>query len=82
MGIVRAYRGRGLGTRLINATLEAAFGAGFVRVELDVHADNARAISLYERVGFVREGIVRDAVYVDGEYRDAITMALIRRLKV
>ena len=82
MGIVRAYRGRGLGTRLINATLEAAFGAGFVRVELDVHADNARAISLYESVGFVREGIVRDAVYVDGEYRDAITMALIRRLKV
>jgi RimJ/RimL family protein N-acetyltransferase len=47
-----------------------------------VHADNARAISLYERVGFVREGIVRDAVCVDGEYRDAITMALIRRLKV
>ena len=82
MGIVRAYRGRGLGIRLINATLEAAFGAGFVRVELDVHADNARAISLYERVGFAREGIVRDAVYVDGEYRDAITMALIRRLKV
>jgi RimJ/RimL family protein N-acetyltransferase len=82
MGIVRAYRGRGLGTRLINATLEAAFGAGFVRVELDVHADNARAISLSERVGFVREGIVRDAVYVDGEYRDAITMALLRRLKV
>src|SRR5260370_1332301 len=51
MGIVRAYRGCGLGTRLINATLEAAFGAGFVRVELDVHADNARAISLYGRVG-------------------------------
>ena len=79
MGIVPAHRGRGLGVRLLNATLEAAFGAGFVRVELDVHADNARAIGLYERVGFVREGLIRDAVHVDGKYRDAITMALIRR---
>jgi RimJ/RimL family protein N-acetyltransferase len=81
MGIVRAYRGCGLGTWLINATLEAAFGAGFVRVELNVHAENARAIALYEKVGFVREGIIRDAVHVDGEYRDAIMMALIRRTR-
>lgn len=79
MGVVPAYRGRGLGARLINSTLEAAFGVGFVRIELDVHADNARAIALYDRVGFVREGIIRDAVFVDGEDRDAFTMALIRR---
>jgi RimJ/RimL family protein N-acetyltransferase len=82
MGIIPAYRGRGLGVRLLNATLKAAFGAGFVRVELDVHADNARAIALYDRVGFVREGTIRDAFFADGEYRDAITMALIRRAKV
>jgi RimJ/RimL family protein N-acetyltransferase len=79
MGILPAYRGRRLGARLLNATLEAAFDAGFVRIEFDVHADNARAIALYERVGFVKEGILRDAVFVDGEYRDAIAMALIRR---
>ncbi|MGA7196745.1 GNAT family N-acetyltransferase [Roseiarcus sp.] len=82
MGIVPAYRGRGLGARLLNATLEAAFDAGFVRVELNVHADNGRAIALYDRVGFVREGTQRDAVFVDGEYRDAIAMALVRRAKV
>lgn len=82
MGIVPAYRGRGLGARLLNATLEAAFDAGFVRVELNVHADNGRAVALYDRVGFVREGTQRDAVFVDGEYRDAIAMALVRRAKV
>ena len=81
MGIVPAYRGRGLGLRLLDATLEAAFDASFVRVESDVHADNARAIALYERAGFVREGVTRDAVFVDGDYRDAIAMALIRRTK-
>jgi RimJ/RimL family protein N-acetyltransferase len=82
MGIIPAYRGRGLGLRLLNATLGAAFGAGFVRVELNVHADNARAIALYDKVGFAREGTQRDAVFVDGEYRDTIAMALIRRAKV
>ena len=81
MGIVPTYRGRGLGLRLLDATLEAAFDASFVRVESDVHADNARAIALYERAGFVREGVTRDAVFVDGDYRDAIAMALIRRTK-
>lgn len=79
MGIVPAYRGRGLGLKLINATLARARKAGFVRIELSVHADNARAISLYDKAGFVREGVQRDAVYVDGEYRDAIVMAIVER---
>jgi RimJ/RimL family protein N-acetyltransferase len=79
MGIIPRYRGRGLGRRLIDATLAAAFDAGFVRIELDVHADNARAIALYDRVGFVREGVTRDAFFADGTYLDAIAMAMIRR---
>ena len=74
-----SYRGHGIGLRLIQATLAQAQVAGFVRVELDVHADNARAITLYEKVGFVREGVARDAVFVDGEYRDAINMAIVDR---
>ncbi len=79
MGIVPAYRGRGLGRKLINATLAQARKAGFVRIELSVHSDNAHAISLYDKAGFVREGVQRDAVYVDGEYRDAIVMAIVER---
>jgi RimJ/RimL family protein N-acetyltransferase len=77
MGIVPAYRGRGLGLRLIKTTLEQARNTGFVRIELDVHADNARAIALYDKVGFVREGVVRAAAFIDGEYRDAIAMAIV-----
>ena len=79
MGIIPAWRGRGLGSRLIQAALAQAWAACFVRVELDVHADNARAIALYEKVGFVREGVARDAVFIDGEYRDAINMAVVDR---
>ena len=79
MGIVTSYRGRGLGLRLINETLAQARKAGFVRVELSVHADNARAIALYDKVGFVREGVQRDAIRIDGQYGDTIMMAIVER---
>jgi RimJ/RimL family protein N-acetyltransferase len=76
MGLLPAYRGRGYGRTLIETTLHAAELAGFKRVELSVHADNPRAIALYERVGFVREGIKRRAMCIDGRFGDAIMMAI------
>jgi RimJ/RimL family protein N-acetyltransferase len=79
MGILPAYRSRGLGRRLIEAALAKAREIGLTRVELSVHADNARAIALYKKVGFLTEGVVRDAICIDGEYRDAINMSLILR---
>ena len=79
MGLIPAHRGRGLGQRLIEAAIAQAREAGMVRIELGVHDDNARAIRLYEKVGFVREGVSRDAFYVDGHYTDMINMALIFR---
>jgi len=76
LGLLPAYRGRGYGRKLIEATLHAAKLAGFRRVELAVHSDNPRAIALYERTGFVREGIKRRATYIDGQFGDAIMMAI------
>ncbi|MGI2031534.1 N-acetyltransferase family protein [Rhizobium panacihumi] len=77
MGIIPGYRDRGLGRKLILATLEAAKTAGMHRVELHAHADNLRAIALYEKVGFVHEGAARDAIMIDGRYIDSVLMALI-----
>lgn len=79
MGVLPAFRGKGLGERLIRATIGDAQAKGLVRIELNVHADNARATRLYERVGFVREGIGKDAVCIDGRYIDVIRMALVSR---
>ncbi len=77
MGILPAYRGQGLGRKLIETTLRAAQEAGFIRVELDVYQDNLRALALYEKTGFVREGITRRAARIDGRFIDAIGMALL-----
>ncbi len=79
MGLVPDYRGRGIGARLMDRTLTQAFAAGFVRVELSVRSDNLRAQRLYETIGFVREGVLRHAVLVDGEFHDTVAMALIDR---
>jgi ribosomal protein S18 acetylase RimI-like enzyme len=67
-GVVPEHRGRGIGARLMDQTLKQAFAAGFVRVELNVRADNLRAIRLYEKLSFVREGVRPDAVFVGGSF--------------
>jgi ribosomal protein S18 acetylase RimI-like enzyme len=77
MGILPAFRDKGLGRRLMQATLEAAHVEGFVRVELTVNADNFRAIALYEKFGFQREGLTRDSICIDGSFRDSLVMARI-----
>ena len=49
------------------------------RVYLRVLADNRRAISSYEKSGFVKEGILRDDVCLNGKYRDIVWMAIVDR---
>ena len=77
MALRPAFRGRGLGERLVTTTLTAARTFGLKRVELTVRGDNDRAIRLYERVGFVREGERRNAVLLDGNYKNIVLMAII-----
>ena len=77
MGLIPEYRGKGLGRRLMEAALAAAHEEGFVRVELTAHADNLRAIALYEKLGFQREGLTRDSVCIDGRFVDSLVMARI-----
>ena len=80
MGLLPEFRGKGHGTKLINVILADALREGMLRVELTVHADNERAIGLYEKAGFAREGVKRDAVCIDGRYIDSILMAKLEKV--
>jgi ribosomal protein S18 acetylase RimI-like enzyme len=77
LGVSAEYRGRGIGTALLRATLEAARARGLTRVELTVREHNARATALYAKFGFEVEGVKKNAVLVDREYEDLICMALL-----
>jgi RimJ/RimL family protein N-acetyltransferase len=77
MGIVGSHRGKGIGKALMRAALEAARKAGLTRVELTVREDNLRAKALYEKSGFITEGVKRKAALHDGHYYDLVLMALL-----
>jgi RimJ/RimL family protein N-acetyltransferase len=79
IGLLPACRGRGNGFALIDATINDARSRGIVRIEITVHADNARAIALYNKVAFKTEGLLKDAVLIDGQYNDLILMAIVDR---
>jgi RimJ/RimL family protein N-acetyltransferase len=81
MGVLKEFRGRGLGWRLIEATLKCARDVGIERVELTVYASNKRAIRLYESVGFVHEGVKRKGRKLDGKYEDVLMMAKLFKVK-
>ncbi len=74
-----AGRNRGLGSEATRLIVDYVFEQLPInRIALEVFAFNPRAIHVYERCGFTREGIIRAALYWDGEYHDAILMSILR----
>ena len=75
-----AARGAGRGTEAVQLLLAFAFeDLNLERVFLHVFADNAAALRAYEKAGFVREGVLRQAAYVDGRRLDVVIMSFLRR---
>ncbi|HKP54614.1 MAG TPA: GNAT family protein [Chloroflexia bacterium] len=72
------YRDQGIGTRMMRYIISWARETGIIRrLDLHVFTYNARAIHLYEKLGFVLEGIRRKAYLKDGKYVDSMAMALL-----
>ena len=72
--------GQGLGRKILEELLGIAFEELRAhRLFLDVFADNARALHLYGSVGFVEEGLMREAALRDGQYCSLRLMSLLDR---
>ena len=56
IAIEKVYWGRGIGKALTLACIECAKQAGYLQIELEVVAENASAVRLYESVGFREYG--------------------------
>lgn len=72
---ISAARGRGLGTEATRLTVQHAFDRGMNRVELEVYAFNPRARHVYEKVGFIHEGVKRQALFFEDGWIDAHMMS-------
>ncbi|WP_018348512.1 GNAT family N-acetyltransferase [Longispora albida] len=78
IGMLPAGQNRGLGTEATRLIVGYAFEVlGLHRVSLGVYSFNPRAQRAYEKAGFVREGVLRDALCWEGEYADEIVMAIL-----
>jgi RimJ/RimL family protein N-acetyltransferase len=72
-------RGKGLGTQAVQLLLNFGFkDLNLNRIYLHVFKTNIRAIHVYEKVGFLHEGVLRKAVYLDGQYEDVVVMSLLK----
>jgi RimJ/RimL family protein N-acetyltransferase len=73
------HRGHGYGSDATRTLMRYAFDQlRLHRITLYVHEFNERAIGVYERCGFKREGRLRQAHFMDGAYTDVIVMGLLR----
>jgi len=77
MLVDRDWRGRGVGSALVQAAISRARGQGLHKLCLEVFAHNTAAIALYRKSGFVEEGR-RTGQYrrASGELWDSIVMGL------
>lgn len=73
------FRDRGFGTEAMRLIIDYAFETLPIhRLELSVFAFNDRAVAVYTKLGFVREGVERDVLFWDGEYHDSVIMSILR----
>ncbi len=77
MLVDRGWRGRGVGSALVQASIGWARDQGLHKLCLEVFAHNAAAIALYRKSGFVEEGRrIRHYRRANGELWDSIVMGL------
>ncbi|MBQ9950559.1 MAG: GNAT family N-acetyltransferase [Clostridia bacterium] len=77
ISVLKDYWGRGVGSMLMDAAIQTAESAGYAQIELEVAADNERAIRLYERFGFREYGRCPRALKRENGYADEIGMVKI-----
>lgn len=75
--IAPAHQGKGYAKPATLLAMDYAFTVlNLYKLSLIVDCENSRAVSVYKKLGFKEEGILRHEFFVDGEYRDVIRMAI------
>ena len=74
ISVRKDYWDQGIGTEMIENIFEQAKKMKIRIIELEVIADNVRAIHLYHKMGFIDIGTYKDYFFVNGMYKDAMVM--------
>ena len=73
------FAGKGEGLKMMQDIIKYVKQNGFLRIELSVASINEKAIRLYEKAGFVKEGILKKFTYLKSEdkFLDEVMMAIL-----
>ena len=73
------FGGKGEGLKMMRDIIDHVKQQGFLRIELSVAVINEKAIRLYEKVGFVKEGVLKKFTYLKSEnkFLDEVMMAFL-----
>lgn len=75
IGILKEYRGKGIGTKLFTKLEQWASNHKICRLELTIVTNNEAGLSLYKKVGFEIEGTKRNSLFIEGEFVDEYYMS-------
>lgn len=74
-----AYKGKGVAKKASSLILRYGFERlGLNRIYLYTEAENLTAQKLFESVGFIREGLIRQDVFSHGKYVDCVTYGYLK----
>ena len=72
-------RGHGFGTQAVRLLFDFGFkDLNLNRIYLHVFDFNKAAIRVYEKAGMKQEGLLKEAVFIDGKFCDMVCMAILR----
>jgi L-phenylalanine/L-methionine N-acetyltransferase len=77
LAIHPSFAGKGCGFKMMQEIIIFAKANGFLRIELSVAAMNEKAIHLYTKAGFQKEGVLKKYTHLKGEnkFLDELMMA-------
>ncbi|AET68291.1 acetyltransferase, ribosomal protein N-acetylase [Desulfosporosinus orientis DSM 765] len=74
---LREYWNQGIGTAMVQELIQWAKDLNVIRkIKLRVRSDNSRAIRVYEKLGFVQEGLITREFLIQGVFYDCFYMGL------
>ena len=72
-------RGKGLGQDVLKTLVRHGFlKLNLRRIDAEVYANNLSSVALFDKVGFQKEGVLRDRYYCDGKFWDSIMFSMLR----
>jgi RimJ/RimL family protein N-acetyltransferase len=76
----KKYWNKGYGAEAAGLIIDYGFNKlNLNKVWLGVNTENKGAVRSYIKSGFKEEGILRDEIYRNGRYYDAVRMSILRR---